>query len=268
MHLPIRLLGTLLLGALAVGATAQQLPASELRTETEYYDAKRQKLSSAEGAAVRVETQFADSLQAIETTYNAAGARVVRTPFEHHRKRIQHGVAERWYDNGQLHWRDTWVHGKREGELLVYYPTGQLKRREKFVGNKSKGGTCYAADGREVPYFAFERMPEMPGGMNALMQHLGKNMRYPAAALRERVQGKVFVSFVVDSLGRVTNPVVRQGLHPALDAEALRVVASLPQWQPGWQDDIAVEVVFTVPISFTIAGPAPRRSKRTSEADF
>lgn len=244
-----------LLGGLSLTAQAQQSPATnEPRTVVEYFDKEHNKLPSAAGAVTRMEIQYQDSLHATATTYNADGTKLLVLPFEHYRKHVLHGAAEYWYKNGQLHWRDNWVHGKRDGELVAYYPTGQLKRREQYKANVVSNSTCFAADGQPKPCRAFEKMPEPPGGMNGLMTYLGNNIHYPAEALRSGIEGKVFVGFLVDSLGQVVNPVVRQSLHPLLDAEALRVIAAMPKWQPGWQDERPVMVTYTVPVSFVIRG--------------
>ena len=95
-------------------------------------------------------------------------------------------------------------------------------------------------------------MPEFPGGQKALLAFLGNNVRYPVIAQENGVQGKVYVAFIIDEKGRVTNPTILRGEDESLNREALRVVASMPNWKPGRQHDKPVKVRYNVPISFQL----------------
>ncbi|TYZ07571.1 energy transducer TonB [Hymenobacter lutimineralis] len=99
-----------------------------------------------------------------------------------------------------------------------------------------------------------ETMPVFPGGPKALFKLVTDSLRYPPTALRDGIQGKVLLAFVVDSTGHVTNITIKQGLRPDLDAEALRAAQRLQavQWQPGTQNRRPVNVFFTVPVTFSI----------------
>lgn len=99
-------------------------------------------------------------------------------------------------------------------------------------------------------FFIVEDMPEFPGGEPALRQHIAKNMKYPAEAAKNGFQGRVYVSFIVDTAGRVTNPQIARSIHPSLDREAIRIVRSLPAWKPGRQRGKPVNVSYAVPIHF------------------
>jgi periplasmic protein TonB len=95
-----------------------------------------------------------------------------------------------------------------------------------------------------------QEMPSYPGGYGELLKYLGKNIKYPALALRNSVEGKVYVKFVVDETGQVVNPVVLKGIGGGCDEEALRVVRGLPRFTPGMQNGRAVKVYFNLPIAF------------------
>ncbi|KAA6343309.1 hypothetical protein EZS27_008991 [termite gut metagenome] len=97
-----------------------------------------------------------------------------------------------------------------------------------------------------------ENMPEYPGGMSALMQYLGKNIKYPTIAQENGTQGKVIVQFVVNKDGSVVDPVVVRSVDPYLDKEAIRVISTLPKWKPGMQRGKAVRVKYTVPVQFRL----------------
>lgn len=97
-----------------------------------------------------------------------------------------------------------------------------------------------------------EEMPEFPGGMGELMKFLGNNIKYPAVAQENGIQGRVIIQFVVEKDGSVANPVVAKGVDPALDKEALRVVKAMPKWKPGKQRGKAVRVKYTVPVTFRL----------------
>ncbi|UOR04365.1 energy transducer TonB [Hymenobacter aerilatus] len=101
-------------------------------------------------------------------------------------------------------------------------------------------------------YNYVEQMPEPPGGMNALLQYIGKNIKYPAMALRNQVEGKVFVNFVVGPDGSISGVKIQKGIGAGCDEEAMRVISGLPKWTPGKQNGRNVSVSFTVPVTFAI----------------
>ena len=102
-------------------------------------------------------------------------------------------------------------------------------------------------------FMVVENMPEFPGGDRGFMKYLQKNVRYPAIAKEYNIQGKVYVQFIVDKSGAVTNVKIVRGVDKHLDAEAVRVIKSLPKYTPGKQRGKAVRVMFTVPINFTLS---------------
>lgn len=99
---------------------------------------------------------------------------------------------------------------------------------------------------------AVEQMPSFPGGNGALMQWLASNMKYPAYAAENGVQGRVFVEFIVEKDGKVTDVYVVKSADPSLDKEAVRVVAAMPKWIPGKQNNSAVRVKYIIPITFKL----------------
>lgn len=108
--------------------------------------------------------------------------------------------------------------------------------------NKSKDGV----------YFVVEEMPEYPGGDEALRNDLVGSIKYPEEARKKGIQGKVYVSFVVDEQGKVTNAKIERGVEPSLDKESLRVVGELKSWKPGKEKGKVVKVAYTVPINYAL----------------
>lgn len=95
---------------------------------------------------------------------------------------------------------------------------------------------------------AVEEQPVFPGGQEAMFTYIAKQLKYPDDAMDERVQGKVFIEFVVGADGMVTDVTVRRGVNSSLDREAVRVVKSMPKWKPGMQNGRPVAVRYTLPI--------------------
>lgn len=99
-----------------------------------------------------------------------------------------------------------------------------------------------------------EQMPQYPGGPAALMQFLAQNIRYPEAAHKAGIQGRVIANFVVEKDGSITEGRIVKSVSPELDAEALRVINSMPNWIPGMQNGEAVRVKYTIPVTFQLQG--------------
>jgi len=110
----------------------------------------------------------------------------------------------------------------------------------------------------EEPYVAVEVSPEFPGGDTALLSYINRNINYPAAAKALNVRGKVIVRFCITVTGSIDKVAVLQGLTPETDAEAMRVVGSLPDFNPGKQGGETVPVWFMVPVNFPpVKSPPP-----------
>ena len=101
-----------------------------------------------------------------------------------------------------------------------------------------------------------EEQPMFPGGMGELMKYLQANIKYPEQAKNNGLQGRVIVQFVVNKDGSICEDTILKSVAPSLDAEAVRVVRSMPNWTPGKQKGEAVRVRFTLPVTFRLDGGA------------
>jgi len=105
---------------------------------------------------------------------------------------------------------------------------------------------------KEKAYDVAEQMPEFPGGMKELLKFLQDNLKYPESAMKNNVQGRVIVQFVVEKDGTPTEFNVLRAVNPDLDAEALRVLKTMPKWKPGMEKGEVVRVKYTVPVTFRL----------------
>lgn len=101
-------------------------------------------------------------------------------------------------------------------------------------------------------YDVVEQMPSFPGGISGLRTYLNQNIRYPAEAQENCVQGRVVVSFVVGKDGHISDVTVLRSVDPSLDKEAVRVIRNMPRWTPGKHGGEPVKVRYNVPVSFRL----------------
>lgn len=101
-------------------------------------------------------------------------------------------------------------------------------------------------------FMVVEEMPEFPGGTTELLNYLKNNVKYPAVAKENGIEGRVMVTFVVNKDGSICDVEIVKPVNPALDKEALRVVQGMPKWKPGMQRGKNVRVKFTLPVSFRL----------------
>ena len=138
----------------------------------------------------------------------------------------------------------------------VQSPTSQLTKAEVApvtIDDNEK------SDGKSKKiYRSCEQMPRFPGGEIALMHYLSDNIQYPPEAAKNEIEGRVIIQFVVEKTGEVGEVKVVRPISEELDAEAVRVVKTLPKFEPGRQDGEAVAVWYTLPVSFKLQGdPEP-----------
>ncbi len=107
-------------------------------------------------------------------------------------------------------------------------------------------------DDEPISFYVVEQRPEFPGGEAALFKYLEEHTKYPEPAKENGVTGTVYVQFIIDKDGKVTDVKVVRGVDPYLDKEAVRVVKSMPRWKPASQRGKPVRVIFQVPIRFEL----------------
>jgi len=116
---------------------------------------------------------------------------------------------------------------------------------------KSSPKTDAKADHNEM-YVAVESNPSYPGGTDALLKFLKENLKYPEAALKNKVEGTVVVQYTIDSKGNIKLAKVMRGISPELDQEALRVTNLITGWKPGMQNNKPIARVVTMPVQFIL----------------
>ncbi len=106
----------------------------------------------------------------------------------------------------------------------------------------------------KVIFDVVEQMPQYPGGDDARIKYLAKNLKYPEEARKEGIEGKVFVTFVVEKDGSITGAKILKGIGGGCDEETIRVIENMPNWEPGKQRGKTVRVRFNMPIVFKLNG--------------
>lgn len=168
-----------------------------------------------------------------------------------------------------------WIPGKQNGKVVdVYYTlplifkiSGSKKNfsegeKDKDVmvavgyGTPKKEGITLKEGGAEPsvdnPFITVEDMPVFPGGESAMQKFVADNLKYPESAQKAGIQGRVTVRFIVGKTGDISDVRVIRGIDPECDAEAVRMIQSMPNWTPGKQNGIAVPVYFTLPIVYRL----------------
>ena len=145
-----------------------------------------------------------------------------------------------------------WTPGKQRGkEVRVRFTLPVSFRLDGGTDNPVMMQATVEKSGDEI-FQVVEHQPEFPGGMEALMKHLSKEIKYPKEAQEKGTQGRVIVQIVVRKDGSITDAKIMKPVDPLLDAEALRVVSEMPNWIPGKQRGEAVNVRFTLPVTFRL----------------
>lgn len=105
---------------------------------------------------------------------------------------------------------------------------------------------------KEKVYQVVEQQPSFPGGREELFKYLAYNVKYPIDAAKNKIEGRVLVTFVVEHDGSISNVNVANSVYPSLDKESIRVVSGMPKWIPGKANGKTVRVKYTIPITFRL----------------
>ncbi len=148
-----------------------------------------------------------------------------------------------------------WEPGKINDEKVdVKYTLPVTFRLQKENATTNEISDIEAFDPKDQVFTVVERMPQFPGGEEALLKFISSSIKYPKIAQENGIQGRVICDFIVNTDGSINDIRIVRGVDPSLDQEALRVLSESPQWTPGTQRGKAVRVKYTVPITFRIEG--------------
>ncbi|MDD3322027.1 MAG: M56 family metallopeptidase [Paludibacter sp.] len=140
-----------------------------------------------------------------------------------------------------------WTPGTQRGEKVNVRYTLPINFR---LEGKTKSVT--STENNNQVFQVVETMPVFPGGENEMMKFLSENLRYPVEAQNKGIQGRVFCQFVIDTDGSISDVKVVRSIDENLDAEAVRVINTMPKWTPGEQRGEKVRVKYTLPINFRL----------------
>lgn len=159
------------------------------------------------------------------------------------------GISKNYYPGTDTLWYQV-TYGKEGGVTLIsYYRDGKIKRRQNNMFGQYPGGICYDENGKEIPFTPFWVLPKSSVDISSF---LGHNLRYPEDALENNIQGRVILKFVVLKDGSISKIHVLRGIGGGCDEEAMRVLALMPKWIPGMDDDKPVDIYYTFPITFKL----------------
>ena len=142
-----------------------------------------------------------------------------------------------------------WIGDKMDWKLASAFTAANSKNLSKLMVSDSE---VVEVKERESVFVVVEEMPEFPGGINALRKYIKDNTQYPFSALKDRIEGTVFVNFVVDKFGLTNNFHISRGLSDALNKAAIYALRQMPTWKPGMQRGKAVSVSYTTRVNFAL----------------
>ncbi len=227
---------------------------SAFSQDTTYYSKEYKELKSRIGAhEYKVVEKLSDN-RLIVKWYKMSG-QIIRLAHKQlkRKKEIPDGIKKVWNKNGKLVAELNFLKGEQNGEQLFYRDNGIMCRKEFYKKGKLKKGECWDKKGNPIEYFPREIFPTFnEGGTQRLQKYIAKHTKYPPFSSKYRIEGRVLVSFKIDTVGNVVDVKIEKGINQELNTEALRVIKTMPKWTPGYLEGEPIEVSFTVPINFKL----------------
>ena len=148
--------------------------------------------------------------------------------------------------------KKNYVGGKLNGPFQSYYENGNIKRRDMYAQDSLTRGNCFALDGSEIPYFEYETDAIYKSGPEDYRKYLSDHFEYPEYCINKNIKGKVYLSFIINEKGEVSEIKVVKGAHPKLNAAAVNVFKDMPNWTPAKIDGEGVSSYFNQVINFQL----------------
>jgi TonB family protein len=148
-----------------------------------------------------------------------------------------------------IHFSTANISSEKDKARIVKISEEMTSLMNLFPGEAS---SAQANSSSDDTFMVVEDQPKPAGGMEAIQEYMAANLKYPAEAKAAGKEGRVFVEFVVDKDGSITDTKVLKGISDECNAEALRVISNMPAWQPGKQSGVPVRVKMVMPVAFKL----------------
>jgi len=202
--------------------------------------------------------QYTDSIYYLQSGTVMAGYEIYDIKYKNENSTVsatipvKNGRYEEWYITGEKRVSTFYTKDKLNGNFTVFYKNGKIKRTEKWKEGLWKEGECFDELGNKTDYCSYQEMAEFIGGLPALCNFIGHELKYPLYAQFKGIQGVVKVQFIVEADGSITDVKIKNGIEESLDKEALRIVNSMPKWKPARFEGALVKMDFSLPIRFRL----------------
>lgn len=156
------------------------------------------------------------------------------------------------YTNGKLRYVENYKNDEWHGQVIGYFPNGNVRRKEIYDNGKFIEGACYSNAGGDTVFYKRFEQPQFNGGKLGLAKYLQETATYPQRAKEMLTEGKIYLKFIVDEVGSIQHITVLRGIGYGCDEEAIRVIKAMPNWIPGTEDGIPQKVWHSLSIDFRL----------------
>lgn len=223
---------------LAITLTVNSFAFSQTRTDL--LDAQLNVVNdSASSKYIRQIFPESDSVFKVEIKYKT-GELMMTGVYKDEALRVENGDFKYYYANGTVESEGKYKNGNKVGVWKRWSYDGSPRPDRQYADENFKRTNRTTASAK------------FPGGISALQQMVNDSLQYPAEARERRIEGTVYVTFVIDASGDVRQPEISDGVHYLLDEEALRFVSTMPAWTPATRGGVPVDSNFIMPITFSI----------------
>jgi|GEM_PF-4143830 len=160
----------------------------------------------------------------------------------------QFGRWQYYYpETGKIKYEIDFVNDRWDGERISYFPNGAIRRKEVYSFGNMVKGQCFTEEGNETPYYKSKEEAKCSVDFKA---YLKENLVYPEKAKKDKIMGNVVISFVINEDGNVSDAKVIKGIGGGCEKEAMRLLYSMPKWQPRMEEGKAVKANWNINIAF------------------
>ena len=165
---------------------------------------------------------------------------------------VKDGRYEEWYISGERKVLSNYSNDKLNGDFQAFHINGNIKRSEKWKNGEWISGDCFDENGNKTDYCSYQELASFIGGLPELYKYIGETLKYPTTAQMAGIQGRVYIHFLINKDGSITDVKVVKSINKDIDADAVRIVKEMPKWKPGRFEGKLVINEFTLPINFKL----------------